>query len=240
MGQVVPKAWVKSRRHDRYYRAAKRQEYRSRSAIKLSQIDRDFGLLHPGDTVVDLGAAPGGWSQIAAERVGPKGRVLAVDLAPMKPIAGVELLRGDFTDGAVQARLFELLGRPADLVLSDMAPHLSGNKSYDEARALGVNVRREKALVIAVATLITAAATSVTGVINWVGLIVPHLVRMAVGADNRKVLPLSAAFGASLLIVADDIARSAASFEIPIGILTSVVGIPFFIVLLKRSGRIWR
>ncbi len=110
----------------------------------------------------------------------------------------------------------------------------------DEARALGINVRREKALVIVVATLVTAAATSVTGVINWVGLIVPHLVRMAVGADNRKVLPLSAAFGASLLIVADDIARSAASFEIPIGILTSVVGIPFFIVLLKRSGRVWR
>jgi iron complex transport system permease protein len=110
----------------------------------------------------------------------------------------------------------------------------------DEARALGVNVRREKALVIAVATLVTAAATSVTGVINWVGLVIPHLVRMAVGADNRKVIPLSAAFGASLLIVADDIARSAASFEIPIGILTSIVGIPFFIVLLKRSGRIWR
>jgi len=68
---------------------------------------------------------------------------------------------------------------------------------------------------------------------------VPHLVRMAVGADNRKVIPLSAAYGASLLIVADDIARSAASFEIPIGILTSVVGIPFFIVLLKKSGKIW-
>jgi iron complex transport system permease protein len=80
----------------------------------------------------------------------------------------------------------------------------------------------------------------VTGVINWIGLIVPHLTRMAVGADNRKVIPLSAAFGASLLIVADDIARSAASFEIPIGILTSVVGIPFFIVLLKKSGKIWQ
>jgi len=109
----------------------------------------------------------------------------------------------------------------------------------DEARALGVNVKWEKAMVIAVATLTTAAATSVTGVINWVGLVVPHLVRMAVGADNRKVIPLSAAFGASLLIVADDVARSAASFEIPIGILTSIVGIPFFIVLLKKSGKIW-
>ncbi len=130
----MTKAWVKSRKHDRYYRAAKRQEYRSRAAIKLSQIDRDYDLLHPRDTVVDLGAAPGGWSQVAAERVGPKGRVIAVDLAPMKPLEGVTILRGDFTVGAFQARLFEALGRPADAVLSDMAPRLSGNKPYDEAR----------------------------------------------------------------------------------------------------------
>jgi iron complex transport system permease protein len=109
----------------------------------------------------------------------------------------------------------------------------------DEARALGVNVGREKVLVIVLATLTTAAATALTGVISWIGLIVPHLVRMAVGPDNRKVIPLSAAFGASLLLAADDVARSAASFEIPIGILTSVVGIPFFIVLLRRSGKVW-
>jgi len=109
----------------------------------------------------------------------------------------------------------------------------------DEARAMGIDVRREKVLVIGLAALATAAATAVTGVISWLGLIVPHLVRMAVGADNRKVVPLSAAYGASLLLVADTIVRSAASFEIPIGILTSVVGIPFFIILLKRSGRIW-
>jgi iron complex transport system permease protein len=109
----------------------------------------------------------------------------------------------------------------------------------DEARALGVDVRREKILVIGLAALTTAAATAVTGVISWIGLIVPHLVRMAVGADNRKVVPLSAAAGASLLLVADNIVRTAASFEIPIGILTSVVGIPFFIVLLKRSGKVW-
>jgi iron complex transport system permease protein len=89
------------------------------------------------------------------------------------------------------------------------------------------------------AALATASATAVTGVISWIGLIVPHLVRLAVGADNRKVVPLSAAYGASLLLVADTVVRSAASFEIPIGILTSVVGIPFFIVLLKRSGKIW-
>jgi iron complex transport system permease protein len=109
----------------------------------------------------------------------------------------------------------------------------------DEARSLGIDTRRDKALVIALAALVTAAATAVIGVVSWIGLIVPHLVRMAVGADNRKVVPLSAGFGASLLLLADTIARGAASFEIPIGILTSIVGIPFFIVLLKRSGRVW-
>jgi iron complex transport system permease protein len=158
---------------------------------------------------------------------------------------------------ALQALIFWLLGSLSQAVWSDLAVTLPViglgvavlvlfrwrlnvlSLGDEEARALGVNVRREKALVIAVATLTTAAATSVTGVINWVGLIVPHLVRMMVGADNRKVIPLSAALGASLLIVADDIARSAASFEIPIGILTSVVGIPFFIVLLKKSGKTW-
>jgi iron complex transport system permease protein len=109
----------------------------------------------------------------------------------------------------------------------------------EEARALGVNVKWERLLVIGVATLVVAVVTAVAGVISWVGLIVPHLVRMGAGADNRKVLPLSAAFGASLLIVADDVARGVASFEIPIGILTSVVGLPFFIVLLKKSRKIW-
>ncbi len=127
---------MKSRKHDPYYRAAKRQAYRSRAAIKLSQIDRDYGLFREGDTVVDLGASPGGWSQIARERVGPKGRVLAVDLAPLQAIEGVEFVRGDFTSSNVQARLFETLGRPADVVVSDMAPHLSGQRAYDEARTL--------------------------------------------------------------------------------------------------------
>lgn len=134
----MSKAWIKARKHDRYYRAAKRQEYRSRAAIKLSQIDRDYGLFRPGAMVVDLGASPGGWSQVARERVGPKGRVIAVDLMPMKPIEGVEFLRGDFTASAVQARLFELLGRPADAVLSDMAPRISGQKPYDEARTFAL------------------------------------------------------------------------------------------------------
>jgi iron complex transport system permease protein len=158
---------------------------------------------------------------------------------------------------ALQSLIFWLMGSLANAVWGDLAVTLPIivlgiailillrwrlnvlSLGEEEARALGVNVKWEKVLVIAVATLTTAAVTSVTGVINWIGLIVPHLVRMMVGPDNRKVIPLSAAFGASLLIVADDIARSAASFEIPIGILTSVVGIPFFIVLLRRSGKAW-
>lgn len=130
------KAWVKARKHDRFYRAAKRQKYRSRAAIKLSQIDLRYGLFQRGDVIVDLGAAPGGWSQVARERVGPTGRVVAVDLTPMVPIEGVEFLHGDFRDPNVQAKLFELLRRPADVVASDMAPKLSGNRALDVARAL--------------------------------------------------------------------------------------------------------
>jgi iron complex transport system permease protein len=109
----------------------------------------------------------------------------------------------------------------------------------DEARSLGLHTTRDKIAVIALAALVTAAATAVMGVVSWVGLIVPHLVRMAVGADNRKVVPLSAGYGAALLLLADTVARGVAPFEIPVGILTSVVGIPFFIILLKKSGRIW-
>src|SRR6266550_3937827 len=123
---AMGKAWVKARRHDRFYRAAKKQAYRSRAAIKLSQIDRRIGLFREGDMVVDLGASPGGWSQVARERVGASGRVLAVDLAPFVPLEGVEFLRGDFQDPKVQAQLFERLRRPADVIISDMSPKLSG------------------------------------------------------------------------------------------------------------------
>lgn len=112
--------------------------------------------------------------------------------------------------------------------------------SDEEARALGINIGREKLLVVFLATLVTSAVTSVAGIIGWVGLIVPHLVRMMVGADNRRVIPLSAALGAGYLILADDLARGlASSFEIPVGIFTSLIGIPFFILLLRRSKRIW-
>jgi len=111
--------------------------------------------------------------------------------------------------------------------------------SDEEARALGVNVRREKMLVIGATTLITSAATAVAGIIGWVGLIVPHLVRLMVGADNRKVIPLSAAAGASFLLIADDITRGISPLEIPIGIFTSIIGIPLFIFLLKKTRKVW-
>lgn len=109
----------------------------------------------------------------------------------------------------------------------------------EQVKALGINLRREKIIVILAATLATAAATSVAGIIGWVGLIVPHLVRMAIGPDNRWVIPLSASVGGGFLILADDLTRTIAAFEIPIGIFTSLVGIPLFIVLLKKTQRVW-
>jgi len=111
--------------------------------------------------------------------------------------------------------------------------------SEEEGRSLGMNVRREKYLVVGLATLMTSVAVSAVGIIGWIGLIVPHLARMMVGADNRRVLPLSALLGATILLAADDLARSLASFEIPVGIFTSLIGIPLFIYLLKKSARIW-
>jgi iron complex transport system permease protein len=111
--------------------------------------------------------------------------------------------------------------------------------SDEEARSLGVNVRREKLLVIGAATLITAAGTSIVGIIGWVGFIVPHFVRLMFGADNRRVIPMSAAMGASIMLVADDIIRGVSSFEIPIGIFTSLVGIPIFLILLKKTKKVW-
>lgn len=134
----MTRVWVKSRKHDRFYRAAKRQAYRSRAAIKLSQIDNQYRVFRDGDVVVDLGAAPGGWSQIARERVGAKGRVLAVDRLSIRPLEGVAFIRGDFAEGRTQARVFEQLHKPADVVLSDMAPQLSGHHEYDAARALAL------------------------------------------------------------------------------------------------------
>jgi iron complex transport system permease protein len=106
-----------------------------------------------------------------------------------------------------------------------------------EARALGVDVTRERGLFILAAAIAVAAAVSVSGIIGWVGLMIPHIVRMAVGPDHRRVIPLSMAAGASFLALSDTVARSATSGEIPVGIITTLAGAPFFIYLMKKGGQ---
>jgi 23S rRNA (uridine2552-2'-O)-methyltransferase len=122
---------------DPYVRRAAASGYRSRAAYKLIEIDDHDRLLHPGQTVVDLGAAPGSWSQVIAERVQPGGRVIALDVLPLDPIAGVTKIEGDFREQAVLASIEQALdGKKADLVVSDMAPNLSGVGASDQARAV--------------------------------------------------------------------------------------------------------
>src|SRR6266571_8516409 len=118
---------------------AKAHGYRSRAAYKLMEIAERDGLARPGDAVVDLGAAPGGWAQALAERVGRSGRVVAVDLLEVAPIPGVVVIRGDFRDEAVLKRVEAALrGRGLDLVVSDMAPNLSGVSATDQARSIAL------------------------------------------------------------------------------------------------------
>jgi len=128
--------WLHSREADHWVQQAKESGYRSRAAFKLLEMDRRERLLVPGLLVVDLGAAPGSWSQAAAKRVGPKGRVVALDRLPMEPIDGVHFIQADFTeDGTAEAVLHALEGRQAALLLSDMAPNLSGIAARDQAAA---------------------------------------------------------------------------------------------------------
>jgi len=130
-------AWLKRHVNDPYVRKANEQGYRARSAYKLLELVNRDGLARPGDTVVDLGAAPGSWSQVLAERVGKSGRVIAVDLLEVAAIAGVTIIRGDFGEEAVLRRLEESLeGRKIDLVVSDMAPNISGVRASDQARSI--------------------------------------------------------------------------------------------------------
>ena len=137
MGRVRGKSWMKEHVADTYVKRARAEGMRSRAAYKLDEIAGRDRLLRPGMIVVDLGAAPGSWSQVAAERVAPGGRVIALDLLDMTPLRGVEFLRGDIREQSVVAELERALGaRQADLVLSDMAPNLSGIASSDQARAM--------------------------------------------------------------------------------------------------------
>ncbi len=131
--------WLARHEKDEFVKRARRQGARSRAIYKLEEIDRRDHLLRPGMTVVDLGAAPGGWSQYVKSRVGESGRVLALDILPMEPIVGVEFIEGDFTEQPVLDLLMQRLqGKPVDLVISDMAPNMSGVPSVDQARSIGV------------------------------------------------------------------------------------------------------
>jgi 23S rRNA (uridine2552-2'-O)-methyltransferase len=129
--------WLKEHFDDQYVKKAKEHGYRSRASFKLIELDEKDKLFKSGMTVVDLGAAPGGWSQIAAERVGDHGRVVASDILPMDGMAGVEFVQGDFTEEEVLNQILSALGdEPADLVISDMAPNMSGMSAVDQPAAM--------------------------------------------------------------------------------------------------------
>ncbi|MGA2288932.1 RlmE family RNA methyltransferase [Bradyrhizobium sp.] len=139
--KLSSKLWLERQLNDPYVARAKRDGLRSRAAYKLIEIDDKYHFLKPGITVVDLGAAPGGWSQVAAKRVGAaegKGRVIAIDLLDMPEISGVSFARLDFLSHDAPARLLEMIGGRAELVLSDMAANTTGHRKTDQLRILGL------------------------------------------------------------------------------------------------------
>ncbi len=135
------RAWLARHFRDPYVKRAQEQGARSRAYFKLAEIDARDKLFRPGITVVDLGAAPGGWSEYAARGGAPRGRVIAVDLLPMDPIPGVDFIQGDFADPAVLDLVKVRLAGGADLVISDMAPNMTGVTATDQARAMALAER---------------------------------------------------------------------------------------------------
>ncbi len=131
----MPKAWRKEQNQDRYFQQAKRDGYRARSAYKLLEINAKFHLIRPGARILDLGAAPGSWSQVAA-KVGQAAIIVAVDLQPIQSLPGVQTIQADITKPETIARIEELLPAGADLVLSDVAPAASGVRLVDHARSI--------------------------------------------------------------------------------------------------------
>jgi 23S rRNA (uridine2552-2'-O)-methyltransferase len=139
--------WYKEKKREHFYKEAKRVGYRARSAFKLKQIQNKFKILRQSDTVIDLGAAPGGWSQVAKEIVGENGTVVGIDLSPIKPIHGVTFLNGDMTKDTSIKELIKIIGeKKVDVVLSDMSPDISGAYSIDHARSIFLS---EQALITA-------------------------------------------------------------------------------------------
>ena len=137
---------------DRFFKKAKLEGYRSRAAYKLIELQQRFRLMRPGGAVVDLGAAPGGWLQVAAKAVGSQGKVIGVDLQSIQPFnqSNIILVQGDITDPLVQAKIKELIGGPANTILSDLSPKLSGIRDADMARCFELN---QTALQVAIALL---------------------------------------------------------------------------------------
>jgi len=139
--KLSSKLWLERQLNDPYVLRAKREGYRSRAAFKLKEIDDKYRLLKPGMAVIDLGAAPGGWSQIAARRVGAvdgTGRVVAIDLLDMGEIPGVDFVQMDFLDTDAPKKLREMLGGGADIVMSDMAANTTGHRKTDQLRIVGL------------------------------------------------------------------------------------------------------
>jgi len=129
--------WLKKHFDDEFVKRAQREGYRSRAVYKLDEIQQKDRILRPASVVVDLGAAPGGWSQYAAQMLGEKGRIIALDILPMEPLPGVEFLLGDFREDDVLATLMELLGGiTVNLVMSDMSPNISGMDAIDQPRSM--------------------------------------------------------------------------------------------------------
>jgi 23S rRNA (uridine2552-2'-O)-methyltransferase len=136
--KLSSRTWLERQLSDPYVARAKREGFRSRAAYKLAEVDDKYRLLKPGTRVVDLGAAPGGWSEIAARRVEPNGRVIALDILDMMPIPGVEFLKLDFLADAASTRLKDMLGGKADVVLSDMAANATGHRKTDHLRIMAL------------------------------------------------------------------------------------------------------
>lgn len=129
--------WLREHFSDPYVKQAQKEGYRSRAVYKLLEIQERYHLFKPGMTIIDLGAAPGGWAQLVVKLIKPNGRMIALDLLPMEPIEGVEFIQGDFADELVMQNLLnQLSGKKADWVISDMAPNMSGNESVDIPRSM--------------------------------------------------------------------------------------------------------
>ena len=140
MKKKSSKRWLQEQNRDQYVKKARESHYRSRAVYKLQEIDQKDNLIKPGYCVVDLGSAPGSWSQYTSERIGANGRVIAVDILTMDPIDGVDFIQGDFTEEAIEKACLDQIGeRTVDLVISDMAPNLTGIRTTDQARSMALS-----------------------------------------------------------------------------------------------------